>query len=81
MFMPDKPTYEKLEHRVKKLEEDLRKQREIEEQLRQAREEETQLLEMTNALSQELNLDRLLVKIMQTAKVEMFFWFHEISLI
>ncbi len=66
--MPGKQTYAELEQRVKNLEEELREQREIEEQLKQAREEETQLLEMTNALSQELNLDLLLVKIMRTAR-------------
>ena len=39
-----------------------------EEQLRKAREEEAQLLEITTALSSELNLGRLLIKIMDTTK-------------
>ncbi len=66
--MTRKPSYEELEQRVKELTEELREHKRIQEQLKQAREEEARLLEMTNALSQELNLDHLLIKIMHTSK-------------
>ncbi|MCP4350153.1 MAG: response regulator [Desulfobacterales bacterium] len=47
---------------------DIAERERAEEQLRQARSEEIQLLEMTTALSFELNLLRLLAKIMDTTK-------------
>jgi adenylate cyclase len=65
--MANKPTYEELEQRVKKLEADLNEYRQAQEQLKQARDEELQLLEMTTALSRELNLGDVLSKIMHTA--------------
>lgn len=62
-----KPTYEELEQRVKILEEELTRYNQTQEELKQAREQELQLLEMTTALSQELNLENVLIKIMHTA--------------
>ncbi len=66
--MAEKRRYEELEQRVRELEAELEQRKAVEQQLLLAQEEEAKLLEMTRALSQELNLDRLLLKIMQTTQ-------------
>jgi len=65
--MVNKLTYEELEQRIEALEEEITTSKQAQEELKRAREEELQMLEMTTALSQELDLGNLLVKIIQTA--------------
>lgn len=65
--MAGKPTYEELEARVHDLEQELHQYRQTQEELqRRVRTDELQLLDVTTALSQELDLEKLLLKIIHT---------------
>lgn len=64
--MTGKPTYAELEAHVAELEEELDEYRHLREELQQVRTDELQLLEVTAALSRELDLEKLLWKIIHT---------------
>jgi adenylate cyclase len=61
--------FEELLKKVRELQKEISEHKQVQEQLKRAKDEECQLLEMTNALSYELNLGNLLVKIMNTTKM------------
>lgn len=60
--------FDELLKKVKALQQEVTEHKRLQEQLQRAKDEESQLLEMTNALSYELNLGNLLLKIMNTTK-------------
>lgn len=60
--------FQELLGRIRQLQKEIGEHKRLQEQLQRAKEEESQLLEMTNALSYELNLGNLLLKIMHTTR-------------
>ena len=60
--------FQELLGKIRELKKEIGEHKHLQEQLQRAKEEESQLLEMTNALSYELNLGNLLLKIMHTTR-------------